>query len=76
MKTIQVIVRTPSTHDLASRFIKKSVKNRENTNIEIQQNPGFISCVPIRSLQISSMKALAEKSTSGMSKMPKSHDQP
>ena len=69
MKTIQVIVRTPSTHDRAPRFIKKKRKQfGKNTNIENQQIPGLISCVSMRSLKISSLKAVAEKLTSEMPK--------
>ena len=77
MKTIEFIVRTPSTCDRAPRIIKKNVKKiGKNTNIVIQQNPGLISCVFSRSLYIISLKALAGQLTSGMPKMPKSHDQP
>ena len=77
MKIIQVIVWAPSIHDRAPRFIKKRVKKiGKNTNIEIQQNSGIILCVPVRSLWIWRLKVLARKLTSGMPKMPKSHDQP
>ena len=59
-----------------SGSLRKAQKIGKNTNVEIKQNPGLISCVPIRSLYISSLKALAGKFTSEMPKMPKSHDQP
>ena len=75
MKTIQVIIRTPSTHERAPRFIKKSVKNSEkNTHIKIQKNPG--TYIIIQSLWLLGLKSLAGKLTSGIPKMPKSHDQP
>ena len=48
----------------------------KTTHIGIWQNLEFISHVPLRSLNIPSLKALTEKFISGMLKMPKSHDQP
>ena len=53
--------------------LKKLVKN---TSIEIKQNTELISYLPEMSLIMPSLMALAWKLTSGMPKMPKSHDQP
>ena len=78
IKTIQVIVRTPSTHERSSRFIKKSVKNREKYKYWNSAKSGtYIMCQHnIRPLWLSSLKSLAWKLTSGMPKMSKSDDQP
>ena len=80
MKTIQVIFRTPSTHDRAPRFIKKSVKNSGKIQIlKFSKHRTLyinITCPHKVSLNILSLKALAGKLTSGTPKMPKSHDQP
>ena len=75
MKIIQIIVRTASTHDRAPGFIMKSVKNSGKIQILKFSKTRDISCVPIRSLQISSLKTLGGKLTSECQKMPKSHDQ-
>ena len=71
---ICAIVRTPNSHGHAARLIRKCAKSSKNTHIRIWQSPEFISRVSLRSLNIPSLKALAEKLTSGMTKMPKSHD--
>ena len=49
-------------------IIKKSARNSsKNTMVQIKQNPGLISCFPLSSPNIPSLKALTEKLT---------HDQP
>ena len=53
MKTIQVIVRTPSPHDRAPRFIKKSVKKSEKHKYWNSAKPGtHIMCSHKVSLHI------------------------
>ena len=47
--------------------LEKRKKFGKNTYIQIQQNPGLISCFPLSSPNIPSLKALTEKFT---------HDQP
>ena len=73
-ETIQVSIQTPNTHDRAPRFIKKSIKIWEN--YKYWNSAESMTDVPIQSLNIWSLKALAGKLTSGMPKMPKSHDRP
>ena len=51
-------------------------KFRKNTNIGIQQNPGLISYILLRTPFMPNWKALTKKMTSGMPKMSKSHDRP
>ena len=76
MKTVQVIVRTPSPHDGAPRFIMKCVKKSGKIQIlKISKTRTNIMCPHKVSLHIT-FNALAEKLISGMPKMPKSHDQP
>ena len=47
IKSIQVIVRTPSTHERAPRFIKKSVTNSGKYKYWNSANPGLISWVSL-----------------------------
>ena len=66
-----------TSHECAARLIRKCVKNSEkNTHVGIWQDLEPILHVPLRSLNIPSLKALTEKLTLGMPKMPKSHDHP
>ena len=76
MKTVQVIIRTTNTRARTQVHEEKCKKFRKYTNIDIQQNLRLILHVSLRSLNIPCLKALAEKLTSGMPKMCKSHDRP
>ena len=65
-----------TSHECAARLNRKCVKKLKITHSGIWQNLELISHVPLRSLNIPSLKALTEKLSPGIPKMPKSLDQP
>ena len=58
MKINQVIIQTPNSLEGAPWIGRKRVKNIENTNIGIRQNPQLVSRIPLRVLNIPNLEAL------------------
>ena len=76
MKTIQIIVLTPSPQDRAPRFIKKSVKNSGTIQIwKFSETGTYIMCPHMVSVNVK-FEGSSRKIDVRNAKMPKSHYQP